>query len=105
MAISRRTLLKATAASAVALSIGEPLQAAQQAGSADVESGDRVFICNEDSNTVTVIDPRSNAVEATINFTSFDEDPRPPFRFVTGGVMPTHAAMLLKPLYHGAIAL
>src|SRR5262249_23829992 len=39
----------------------------------------------------------------TINLTSFDEDPRPPFRFVTGGVMPAHAAMVVKPLYHGAI--
>ncbi len=105
MTISRRTLLKATAASAVALSFAKPLQAAQQPGGADVEPSDRVFICNEDSNTFTVIDPRSNTVDGTINFTSFDEDPRPPFRFVTGGVVPTHAAMILKPLYHGAIAL
>jgi len=35
--------------------------------------------------------------------TSFDEDPRPPFRYVTGGVAPTHAAMIHKPLYHGCI--
>jgi hypothetical protein len=35
--------------------------------------------------------------------TSFDEDPRPPFRFVTAGVMPTHAAMIHKPLYHGCV--
>lgn len=40
---------------------------------------------------------------ATINLTSFDEDPRPPFRYVTGGVSPTHLAMVRKPLYHGAI--
>jgi DNA-binding beta-propeller fold protein YncE len=39
----------------------------------------------------------------TINLTSFDEDPRPPFRLVTGGLMPTHAAMIHKPLYHGCI--
>src|SRR6185503_4211699 len=32
-----------------------------------------------------------------------DEDPRPPFRFVTAGVMPTHAAMIHKPLYHGCV--
>lgn len=64
---------------------------------------DRVLICNEDSNTLSVIDPGKNAVAATINLTSFDEDPRPPFRFVTGGVTPTHAAMTVKPLYHGAI--
>jgi DNA-binding beta-propeller fold protein YncE len=39
----------------------------------------------------------------SVNLTSFDEDPRPPFRFVTGGVLPTHVAMVRKPLYHGAI--
>jgi YVTN family beta-propeller protein len=64
---------------------------------------DRVFICNEDSNTLAVIDPSSNTVAHTVNLTSFDEDPRPPFRFATGGVMPTHLAMVRKPLYHGAI--
>lgn len=64
---------------------------------------DRVIICNEDSNTLSVIDPQSNTVVSTVNLTSFDEDPRPPFRFVTGGVMPTHLAMVRKPLYHGAI--
>src|SRR5437764_4099989 len=64
---------------------------------------DRVFICNEDSNTLAVIDPSSNTVVQTVNLTSFDEDPRPPFRLVTGGVTPTHLAMVRKPLYHGAI--
>jgi YVTN family beta-propeller protein len=64
---------------------------------------DCVFICNEDSNTLSVINPLTHQVETTINFTSFDEDPRPPFRFVTGGIMPTHAAMIVKPLYHGAV--
>jgi DNA-binding beta-propeller fold protein YncE len=64
---------------------------------------DRVFICNEDSNTLAVIDPEKNVVAETVNLTSFDEDPRPPFRFVTGGVIPTHVAMVRKPLYHGAI--
>ena len=77
-----------------------------QAGSSgpDIAPGDRVFITNEDSNTISVIDPASNRVDTTINLTSFDEDPRPPFRFVTGGVMPTHAAMIQKPLYHGCIS-
>ena len=51
-----------------------------------------------------MIDPASNRVDTTINLTSFDEDARPPFRYVTGGVMPTHAAMIHKPLYHGCIA-
>lgn len=69
----------------------------------DIDARDRVFIANEDSNTITVIDPRTNSVDTTINLTSFDEDPRPPFRFVTGGTMPTHAAMIHKPLYHGCI--
>ena len=64
---------------------------------------DRVFICNEDSNTLSVIDPDKNVVIESVNLTSFDEDPRPPFRYITGGVMPTHVAMVRKPLYHGAI--
>lgn len=64
---------------------------------------DRVFICNEDSNTLAVIDPTSNTVAGAVNLTSFDEDPRPPFRLVTAGVQPSHAAMVTKPLYHGAI--
>ena len=69
----------------------------------DIAPQDRVFITNEDSNTISVINPASNTVDTTINLTSFDEDARPPFRFVTGGVMPTHAAMIHKPLYHGCI--
>jgi DNA-binding beta-propeller fold protein YncE len=52
---------------------------------------------------LSVIDPNTNTVTTTINLTSFDEDPRPPFRLATGGVTPTHAAMVTKPLYHGAI--
>lgn len=67
--------------------------------------GDLVYVTNEDSNTMTVIDPVTNTVKGTVNLTSFDEDPRPPFQFVTGGVMPAHAAMTAKPLYHGAIHL
>ena len=69
----------------------------------DIAPVDRVFITNEDSNTISVINPMSNTVDTTVNLTSFDEDARPPFRFVTGGVMPTHAAMIHKPLYHGCI--
>lgn len=57
------------------------------------------------SNTLSVIDPTRDEVLTTLNFTSFDEDQRPPFRFVTGGVMPTHVGMVTKPLYHGAIHL
>lgn len=104
MDTSRRSFLKATALGALAVTAGRRLAAAQPTGGAAIEPNDRVFIANEDSNTLSVIDPRTNTVETTINLTSFDEDPRPPFRFVTGGVMPTHAAMINKPLYHGCIA-
>jgi YVTN family beta-propeller protein len=98
---TRRDFLKVAAG--VAASALAPQAALAQAGDASIGRNDRVYITNEDSNTIAVIDPRSNAVETTINLTSFDEDPRPPFRFVTGGVAPTHAAMIHKPLYHGCI--
>ncbi len=98
---TRRDFLKlATAAAAGAIG-SRPAFA--QAGGASIGPNDRVYITNEDSNTIAVIDPRSNTVETTINLTSFDEDPRPPFRLVTAGVMPTPAAMIHKPLYHGCI--
>ena len=99
---SRRDLLKMAAAGLAAGALGSP-HAAAQPGEGSVGRDDRVFITNEDSNTIAVIDPRSNTVETTINLTSFDEDPRPPFRLVTAGVMPPHAAMIHKPLYHGCI--
>lgn len=101
MYISRRAVLQAAALTTAGLAAGRAPAFAQTGGGA--AELDRVFIANEDSNTVTVIDPRTNAVETTINLTSFDEDPRPPFRFVTGGTIPTHAAMIHKPLYHGAV--
>src|SRR5688500_1683237 len=98
MLLTRRSIV-ASGASAAAWSI--LLRAWAQP--AQPRATDRVFICNEDSNTLAVIDPEKNVVVETVNLTSFDEDPRPPFRFVTGGVMPTHVAMVRKPLYHGAI--
>lgn len=104
MDITRRDLLKITTLGALAAAGMRPAQAAKHMDSETVAALDRVFICNEDSNTMSVIDPRTNTIETTINLTSFDEDPRPPFQFVTGGVVPTHAAMSNKPLYHGAIA-
>jgi YVTN family beta-propeller protein len=105
MDLSRREVLKSGALTVAGLGLGREAaaQAPAPVGTGAVETGDRVFIANEDSNTITVIDPRSNTIDTTINLTSFDEDSRPPFRFVTGGVMPTHAAMIHKPLYHGAI--
>lgn len=103
MTQDRREFLKhslsVTALAALPAAMAQPAPGATSA----MDPRDRVFITNEDSNTVVVIDPRSNTVEQTINLTSFDEDPRPPFRFVTGGVAPTHAAMIHKPLYHGCI--
>ena len=98
----RRTFIKATFAMAAAAGLSGT-ESARAQSAASIEAGDRVFITNEDSNTLVAIDPRSNSVETTISLTSFDEDPRPPFRFVTGGVMPPHAAMIHKPLYHGCI--
>lgn len=97
----RRTLLIAGASLTASALL--PAGAHAQSSPRSIEPGDRVFITNEDSNTIAVIDPRSNSVESTINLTSFDEDPRPPFRFVTAGVIPAHAAMIHKPLYHGCI--
>ncbi len=109
---SRRDFLKAAAALPAAAvapwamaqgTAAMPKPAMASSSGPDIAAVDRVFITNEDSNTIAVINPTSNTVDTTINLTSFDEDARPPFRFVTGGVMPTHAAMIHKPLYHGCI--
>jgi YVTN family beta-propeller protein len=99
MDLNRRALLKVAAT----LAASQPFASLRAQGAAPSSAADRVFITNEDSNTITVIDPNTNTVDKTINLTSFDEDPRPPFRFVTGGIAPTHAAMIHKPLYHGCI--
>jgi len=92
-----------TSVSAAALATAFPLDRALAQTDSGANTRDRVILCNEDSDTLSVIDPNTNTVANTINLTSFDEDPRPPFRLVTGGVTPTHAAMVTKPLYHGAI--
>ncbi len=102
MDLSRRDLLRLASMAALAAAVDPHRSFAADIGT-DILPEDRVFIANEDSNTITVIDPRTNTVETTINLTSFDEDPRPPFRLVTGGVTPTHAGMIHKPLYHGCI--
>ena len=101
MNANRREILKYTAAAA-AIAAALPASFAQNA-TGSIDARDRVFITNEDSNTLVVIDPRTNTVETTINLTSFDEDARPPFRYITAGIAPTHAAMIHKPLYHGCI--
>jgi len=98
----RRDFLKATAALAATVGL-TPVNQVHAEARSSIEAQDRVFITNEDSNTLSVINPSTNKVESTINLTSFDEDARPPFRFVTAGVAPTHAAMIHKPLYHGCI--
>ncbi len=101
MALTRRHFVAGTVTIATGLAINQFSVQSQSANPR--QSRDSIFICNEDSSTLSVINPMTNQVETTINLTSFDEDPRPPFRFVTGEVMPTHAAMIAKPLYHGAI--
>ena len=98
----RRDFLKTTATLAATVGLA-PLNEVMAQSKSSIEAQDRVFITNEDSNTLVVINPATNTVETTINLTSFDEDARPPFRFVTAGVSPTHAAMIHKPLYHGCI--
>jgi len=105
MAISRRDLLQMTVAGGLSTLGPAPAHAQTPPAAAAIEPNDRVFVANEDSNTIVVIDPRTNTVETTINLTSFDEDPRPPFRFATAGIVPAHGAMTAKPLYHGAIGL
>ena len=92
MTLTRREMVAGAAASSLI-----SLTSAASAQPAASPGEDRVFICNEDSNTLSIIDPRTNIVEGAVNLTSFDEDPRPPFRFVTGGVAPTHAGMIQKP--------
>ena len=98
---TRREFISQMGIAAIAAAV--PFERAIPQTRSGVNSSDRVIICNEDSNTLSVINPNTNSVAATINLTSFDEDPRPPFRLVTGGVTPTHGAMVTKPLYHGAI--
>ena len=98
---TRRQFITQMGVAAIAATV--PFERVMAQARSGVQSNDRVILCNEDSNTLSVIDPNTNSVAATINLTSFDEDPRPPFRLVTGGVTPTHAAMVTKPLYHGAI--
>lgn len=99
--MNRRDVLMGTASAIGMMALATTRGAAQ--GQSGPRLGDRVLVCNESSQTFSVIDPVSDTVLKTVNLTSFDEDKRPPFRFVTGGVMPTHEAMLEKPLYHGAI--
>jgi YVTN family beta-propeller protein len=87
VAISRRAVLQLAAVGGLSALARTPSAALAQTASpvapTAIEPNDRVFIANEDSSTISVIDPRSNTVDTTIDLTSFDEDPRPPF--ITGG--------------------
>jgi len=99
--INRRDMMVGTtAAMGLMATAARPGLATEHTGP---RKGDYVLVCNEDSQTLSIIDPVTDRIAKTINLTSFDEDPRPPFRFVTGGIMPTHEAMMEKALYHGAI--
>jgi YVTN family beta-propeller protein len=59
---------------------------------------DHVFVANELSNTISVINPLNNTLEDTIDLTGFDN--RKPFSFNASTPL---AAMHLTPLYNGAI--
>ncbi|WP_037916089.1 beta-propeller fold lactonase family protein [Sulfitobacter sp. 20_GPM-1509m] len=98
--ITRRNVLVGTTAAMALMALSSKGMAA---GAIGPQVGDYVLVCNEDSQTLSIIDPVTDTVVKSINLTSFDEDRRPPFRFVTGGIIPTHAAMTGKALYHGAI--
>jgi len=84
MTTQRREILKyslAAAAASALPAVQAQVPAAPGTGSATaagpgIDPRDRVFITNEDSNTLVVIDPRTNTVESTINLTSPVEHPR-----------------------------
>ena len=59
---------------------------------------DHVFVANELSNTISVINPLNNTLEDTIDLAGFDN--RKPFSFNASTPL---AAMHLTPLYNGAI--
>ncbi len=102
--MDRRAVLVGGAAACGSMLLGAASPASAQSSDGP-QAGDRVIVTNEDSCTLAVIDPTTDRMQATVNLTSFDEDSRPPFRFVTGGMVPSHGAMIQKPLYHGAISI
>jgi YVTN family beta-propeller protein len=74
MTPQRRDLIKYSLAAAASFAL--PFASAQPSLSS-VDPRDRVFITNEDSNTIVVINPRTNTVESTINLTSSLSDLKP----------------------------
>ena len=63
MSPQRREALKFTLAMAAGAALPTSFAQGNAAASGGIDPRDRVFITNEDSNTVVVIDPRSNTVE------------------------------------------
>jgi hypothetical protein len=59
---------------------------------------DHVFVANELLNTISIIKPKNNTLEDTIDLTGFDN--RKPFSFNASTPL---AAMHLTPLYNGAM--
>lgn len=72
---SRRAVLQGAAAAALSPVIAKAQSKTRRAGP---RASDRVFLTNEDSNTLSVIDPVTDELLPTVNLTSFNEDPRPP---------------------------
>jgi DNA-binding beta-propeller fold protein YncE len=97
--------LKALGAAAAAAALPSGARGAEAPGVPSPGASDRVFVVAEDSSTLVVLDPARNAVDTAINLTSFDEDPRAPFRLAAGGAAASAAAMAQRPLYHGCIGL
>src|SRR3546814_12857093 len=95
--IRRRTVLQVGGAIAAA-SVVPAFGGANAAETAGPKPGDRVFLTNEDSTTLTAIVPVTDEVIGTVNLTSFDAYPRPPFRFVPGGFLPAPAHLTQQPL-------
>ncbi len=69
MKITRRNMLKLTALGALTTAGIRPVLATKHMHGEMNTALDRVFICNEDSNTMSVIDPNTNTIETTINLT------------------------------------
>jgi YVTN family beta-propeller protein len=78
--------------------LGSAFAQGQQQEQQQQAFNDHVFVANELSNTISVINPKNNTLEDTIDLTGFDN--RKPFSFNASTPL---AAMHLTPLYNGAI--
>lgn len=77
---SRRDFLKFIGALTLATQLDGIIEAKDEI--LDISPEDGIFVANEDSNTIRVINPNTNSIDTTINLTSFDEDPRPPLFYI-----------------------